>query len=400
MGFQDYVDKMISFEKLTDKERRNVEEKILASIQASFGNSTHGLTTALSQLNTSEISRVNELAKLAMDTTDQSADAVKKREAAKQSLIDELGTDLATQMMQRYEGLSGNSKALANSIEASKAEYASNQENFLAASELGVKGINQESLLFSTIADNEIEGQKSRANELGNKIDDLLSSSDFLKNITSEELGQVLKSVQEGDQMRRNKLSKYKEESSGQIATLGGVIGSFATLVDLEIEKTRDYLDQLSSNFTRVSMTSGSLFNAVLGEAVTNISRIGARTDGINQTLHSDMLSIGPIQDGLNERLVELIENENKFAEKTRHDLGELVNRVAGMNSQISVGRVRGMQKLRNAITQLSDTFRTKAMEYQSQKADLVSRSSFFETNHKIVDDIKRRIESVRNFST
>jgi hypothetical protein len=353
-------------------------------------------------MNTSEISRVNELAKLAMDSTDQSSDGVQKRERAKQALIDAMGTDLAAEMMKRYEGLSGNSKAIAESIEASKSEFTSEQERLVGASQLGVEGINEESLLFSSIADGEIEGQKLRANELGAKIDELLSNGEFLKSVSSEELTRILKSVQEGDQIRRNKLSMYKDQSAGHIATIGGTLEAFAKLVDQEIKQTRDYLDQLSANFTRIAMTSGGKFKEVLGSAMKNISKIGDNADVINQTLRSDMLSIGPIEEGLEERLNELMENQNKFAAKTRRDIKDLIKKVDDMNNEISVGRVSSLEKLRNSNTQLSDSFRSKAMEYQANKADIVSRKSSSrysfiesESNKEIRQDIRRRIKSL-----
>jgi len=397
-GFREYVDKMIAFEKITSAQRNSTEEKMIESIEASFGNSSKSLTEAMSRMNASEIERINGLAVLAMNTTDQSADGIRRRQEANRMLIDALGADLAAQMMRRYEGLSGNSDEMAKAIESAKVDLTRDQERELAASRLGVDGINSKSLLFSTMADNEIESQKSRATEIGTKIDELLSNSDFLRNVSSQELGKVLESVQEGDQVRHSKLSAYREESANNIATLGGTVGAFANLVDSQIHKTRDYLDALSANFTRISMTSGSLFNAVLDSAIKNISGISDIADSTNQTLRSDMASILPIQDGLSERLDSLITSENEFAWKTQKEIRELVNRVVGMDNQISIGRVESMQRLRDAMTQLSSGFRDKAMEYQQMKAD---KSSLIETssNRIIRQDIAQRINHLQTYA-
>jgi hypothetical protein len=393
-GFSDYIDKMIAFEKLTEEQRIANQASLIATIQAN-ANATD-VQAALKNLNSSEIDRINALVAQASDTSDQSAAGVERRRAANQALIDAMGTEVAEEMMQRYQGLQANSQALAQSLQKASDEYSSNREASIAAAQLGVNGINSQSVSFSNIADDTIGEQKARASELGKAIDSLLSNSTFLQNISATEFGKVLQSVQESDQLSYNQLSAYKASNGAQAATLEGVVRDFSVLMEQEINRTREFLDALSANFTDISKHTSVLSESAMGEILSNLSSVDGKVDGMKSTLNSDVLSIGPIQEGVEGRLSQLMENENKFAGNTQSQLRELVSRVESLNSDVAMARDEDMRRLRSALTQMSEDFRNKAIQMQSEKVV----GGFIETksSRDIKADLSERINVLRRY--
>jgi hypothetical protein len=393
-GFRDYIDKMISYEKLSEEQRNTAEAQLIATIQAS-SNST-GIQSALSRMNSSEIDRINALVAQASDTSDQSAAGVEKRRAANQALIDAMGTQLASDMMKRYSGLQSNSLALAKSLQSASDEYASNREASIAAAQLGVEGINSQTSLFSSIADESIGDQKARANELGKAIDSLLSNSTFLQNVSATEFGKILKSVQESDQLSYKQLNAYKSSNDGQVATLDGVVRDFSFLVEQEINRTREFLDALSLNFTDISKKTSVLSDKVMNEIKSSLGSVSDKVDATNTTLNSDILSIGPIQEGVEGRLGQLMDSQNKFADNTQSQLRQLVTRVDALDSDVAMARDKDMRRLRRELTQMTEEFRNKAIQMQSEK--VVGGFLETESSRDIKDDIGKRINVLRKF--
>ena len=393
-GFSDYIDKMIALEKLSEEQRNANQAQLIATIQAN-ANST-GIQNALSKMNNTEIDRINALVASASDTSDQSAAGVERRRAANQALVDAMGTKIAADMMQRYAGLKANSEALAKSLQKSSEEYSSNREASIAAAQLGVDGINSQSLLFSNIADETIGDQKARANELGKAIDSLLSNSTFLQNISSTEFGKILQSVQESDQLSYSRLNAYRDSNRDQAATLDGVVRDFSLLVEQEINRTREFLDALSANFTDISKHTSVLSDSVMGDIKSNLTSVSEKVDSMNTTLNSDILSVGPIQEGVEGRLSQLMDNENKFADNTQSQLRQLVARVESLDTDVAMARDKDMRRLRSALTQMTEEFRNKAIKMQSDK--VVGGFIETESSRDIQEDVSQRINVLRQF--
>ena len=392
-GFADYVNKMIAYEKLTEKQRGDSQAQLIATIQRN-ANATE-IQNALRGMNSSEIDRINKLVAEASDTTDQSASGIERRRAANQALIDAMGTKIASDMMERYRGLQANSEALAKSLQSASDEYASNREASIAAAQLGVDGINSQSLLFSNIADENISDQKARASELGKAIDSLLSNSTFLQNISTAEFGKILKSVQESDQLSFSRLGSYRSSNKEQVATLNGVVGDFSFLVEQEVNRTREFLDALSANFTNVSRHTNFLSDSVMGDLKQNLSAVFDKIDSTNTTLNSDRLSIDPIQEGVEGRLAQLVDNQNVFADKAQSELRQLVARVDALDSAVAMARDKDIRRLRSSLTQMTEDFRSRAIQMQSAVGGFIET----ESSRDIKEDLGRRVSILQRYA-
>jgi hypothetical protein len=260
---------------------------------------------------------------------------------------------------------------------------------------LGVDGINSQSLLFSKIADDNIADQKARASELGKAIDSLLSNSTFLQNISTAEFGKILKSVQESDQLSFSRLGSYRSSNKEQVATLNGVVGDFSFLVEQEVNRTREFLDALSANFTNVSRQTNFLSDSMMGDVKQNLSAVFDKIDSTNTTLNSDRLSIEPIQEGVEGRLAQLVDNQNVFADKAQSELRQLVARVDALDSAVAMARDKDIRRLRSSLTQMTEDFRSRAIQMQSAVGGFIETDS----SQDIKEDLGRRVSMLQRYA-
>jgi hypothetical protein len=394
-GFQDYIAKMIKFEQASAEQRAASQDTLIKSIRENVGSaSVYSNIT-----NATELARIQKLVRLASDATNTSQAAVAARDRANQDLIASVGVQAAAAMRAKYAGLSANADALASAIHASTDAYTSDRVGSLVGSQMGASGINEASGIFAADAGASLENQKKNAKLIDSEINDLFDKNGFLVNITATELSGILESVQNSDQLYRTQMNTYKSASDNQVATLGGTIADFATLASKNIEKTNDYLNELTRNLSSVITRSDAIVKAPINAVKADLGGIKTVADTTNHTLTSTLMSIDPLEDGVADRLASIKESENRFAENTQNQLNSIVNQIHKDQGDVSVARQGAMNKLRGALSQLMDDFRTKALEFQSQAVGGKSPSALIQSSEAdIRHDMHRRIEKVKKF--
>ena len=391
MGFSDYVAKMIDVEKMSAKQRQAAQDTLIQSIQA------HVADAPVTLKNATEIDRVNAMVKMAMDSSDTSAEGVRRRQAAADALVNEFGVDAAQKLQAKYAQLAGNAGALSKAIDASNEDMVSDRVAGLEGSKMGLEGVGDKTQIFSNQASDLVEVQKANARALAAKIDQLLSGNSFLTNVTGDELGAILKSVQDADALHANQLSQYKGSVGVQVATLGGVVEDFGNLVQDAIGRTTDFLNQLSANYTDLVERSDAVMNDPVNAVKTDLIHVRDQAETVNATLAQHVLSITPIEDGLQERIASLSQRQDEFAANVQKQLADYVATVHKMDGDVAVSRDDGMRKLRGALANLIDGFREQALQFQSAKVDK-AQGSLLETRseREIRRDMKSRIQLVK----
>ena len=385
MGFSDYIDKMITVEKMSAQQRTAIQDQIIQSIQDGANSMPTNISSA------SDIDRVNRLVAMAANASDTSAAGNAARAAARQALVALVGTSAAVAMEDRFSKLSANADALSKSIDASASALVADRVDSVGASQTGVDGINESSRLFSNQAGDVLETQEKNAKELEGKIDALLSGSAFLTNVSASEFGEILNSIQASDSLHSSQQSGYQESAGQQVATLGGVVESFSKLVTIEINKTTDFINQLSANYTDLIKRTDAVTIDPVNSVKAEIEQAGSVASGASADLDSHMLSIGPIEDGLGERTDILKAQQDEFAKNTRNQLADIVASVHQMDSDIATSRAGGMQKLNSAVADLLEDFGNSALDLQSQNVP-----SSFLSEGEIKLDMSRRMKFVR----
>ena len=392
-GFADYVEKMISVEKMTEAQRAAMQAQVIQAIQAGVDAMPRNVTQA------DQIDKVNELVRMAMNASDTSAAGMKRRADANEALLAIVGTDAAGKLKDRYSKLAGNAEALASAIDVSKAELVTDRVGSLTASKMGIDGINAGSQLFANQAGDVLETQKKNAKLIEAKVDELLSGSSFLTNISSSEFGEILISIQSSDSLHASQMSGYQESSGQQVATLGGVVEDFAQLVTVAINATTDYLNQLSANYTDLIVRTDAVTKDPVDKVKEDLARIEATAENVQSALNQQLLSITPIQDGLKERMEALLSQQDAFASSTHQQLSNLVANVHQMDGDIARSREAGMTKLRTAITSILESFRNTALDLQSKQVDDVQASSLLQSGEAdIKKDMVARLRQVRRY--
>ena len=390
-GFGEYVDKMISVENASAVQREATQNSIIKSIQ----DHTAGGPLFNSSMNGTEIDRINQLVKATHDASDQSLDGARKRKAAQEALVKLVGVDAAARLQSKYENLASNAKALSGAIQASIDDMQSDRVSSLEAAKLGLDGVSAETQLFSKQADGLLDSQKKNANEIADKIDQLLTGGSFLTNMSADQLGTILASVQNSDGVFRSQISSYQDSNGASIATLGGTVEAFANLVETSLKRTTDYLDMLTKNYTLTVEKSDRVVRDPIKEIQGELKTIRDKAETINSTLTQHELSQGPIQEGLQERLESLNKRNDDFMTSINKQLNDYVTNIHRMDSDIAVSRQAGMQKLRSAMSRILNVFREQALELQSEKVD---KTSLIEvgSDEELKQDMQQRIHLLR----
>jgi hypothetical protein len=392
-GFADYVDKMISFENATSFQRETSQAALIKSIQEHMANPILNTTG----MNSSEIDRINKLVKMAMDTSDQSAEGIKKRKAAAEALVDAVGVDAANRLQAKYQQLAGNAHALSKSIQASADDMKGDRVAGLEGSKMGLDGVSAETQLFANRAGGLLDAQKQNAKAIASKIDELLSGGSFLTNITGQQLAAIMESVQNADGVYRSQLSAYQGSNGDSIATFGGVIESFANLVEQNLNMTTDFLDMMSKNYTALVKQTDALTLTPVNAIKQGLKKTKDVADNVNATLVQNLLSAGPIEDGLQERLDSLNKRNDDFRASINKQLNDMVATIHQKDGEIAASREDGMRKLRSSLSQLLNQFREQALEFQSQRVEQQgSLLELGESDAEIRKDMKNRIRLVR----
>jgi hypothetical protein len=390
-GFTEYVDKMISYEKASAAQREATQAGLVKSIQEHMS----GPPLFNSSMNASEIERVNQLVQAAMDSSDQSAEGIRKRKAAQEALVNMMGVDAANALQNKYKQLAGNADALSASIQASMDEMSSDRVGGLEASKLGLDGVSGETQLFAKQAGGILESQKKNANDIAAKIDELLSGGSFLTNITSQELGAILTSVQNSDGVYRSQISAYQDANGASVATLGGVIEAFANLVQSSLNKTTDFLDMMSKNYTVLVKKTDAVTRTPVADVQKDLKKTLNKADVINSTLTQHQLSVGPIEEALQDRLDSLNQRNDEFMASINQQLNQYMATVHQMDGQIAVSRQDGMKKLRSALSKLTNDFQEQALNFQAERVD---KSSLLQvrSDSELRSDVNQRIKLIR----
>ena len=394
-GFSDYIDKIISYENATAYQREQMQASLIKSIQQHMSNPAIDVRS----MNATEIDRINSLVKMAMDQSDQSAEGIKKRKAAAEALVNAVGLDAAQALDEKYQQLSSNAGALSQSIQASVDDVKSDRVSGLEGSKMGLDGVSGETQLFSMQASGLLDAQKQNANAIASKIDELLSGGSFLTNITADQLSAILKNVQGSDSLYRSQMSAYQDSNADSIATLGGVIESFANLVTDKLGITTDFLDMLTRNFTTVAKETDAKTLVPIKAIKRDLAKTKDRADFVNSTISQQVASNGPLGEALQERLNSLSKRNDDFTNSVNKQLNDFVATIHQMDSEIATSRESGMKKLRSALSQLLNQFRDQALQLQAKRVDQANGGSLLqETDNEIREDMEQRIHLVKQF--
>jgi hypothetical protein len=392
-GFSDYIARMLAVEKASESARNVTQTTLLKSIQSHLANAPVTITNA------TQLLRVQALVAQAMNSSDTSQEGMAKRKAAEDALIAEYGTSVAEKLKQQYSMLKANAEAFSADIEAAMNTSVEDRETSVDASRMGLDGINTKALLFQGAASGLLGAQKENAKQISDKIQSLLNGGSFLTNISSSELASILKSVQKSDQLYHSHLSQYRDSSLEQVATLGGVVEDFATLVSTQLNRTRDFLSQLSANYTLLVKRTDAVTTDPINSVKANFTSISERAHTSNSSLTEHLLSVGPIQEGLQERVQSLSDRQDAFANNIHQQLADMVSSISQLDGRVSVSRNAGMSKLRDALASLKNNFSDQALEFQSEKNSGESGSLLqLESDSQIRSDMNQRILSLKEF--
>ena len=391
-GFADYVEKMLDFERATEKQREATQDSLIKSLR------THVADAPVKFKDAKEIDRVNALVRAAMDSADESKEGQRKRKEAADALIAQYGQEAASKLMEKYKKMAANADALSASIEASREEMTGDRVAGVQGSQLGLDGISAQTQLFTTASADVIAAQKQNAAALANKIDELLSGGSFLTNITNDQLAAILMSVQNSDGVYQSQLSKYKQSTGSDVATLGGVVQSFGELVQSALNKTSNYLDALTKNYTALVKKTDAVTRDPVNALKLDLTKSRERAENVNATLRQHQLSIGPIEEGLEERIQSLGKRQDDFASEIRRQLDQMVTNIHKLDGDIAVSREEGMRKLRQALYDLNEGFKERALEMQSERVSRNSASLLqLESDKEIKQDMTGRIRLVKS---
>lgn len=392
-GFGDYISKMIDVEKVSEAQREAQQDGLINSIQSHLSGAP-----VIKYKDAQEVERVNKLVKIAMDSSDKSTEGIKRRKEAADALVNQFGADVADTLKEKYAALSGNADALVASIEESKQGIVEDRVGGLEGSKMGLEGVNAKTKIFSNQASSLVEAQKTNAAALGAKIDELLKGNSFLTNITGQELETILQSVQNSDSLYASQMSGYKGSSSNQIATLGGVVESFATLVSTAIHETSDFLNELSKNYTSLIVRTDAITKKPVADVKDELVKTREQAENTNSTLQQHLLSIEPLEEGLQDRLASLNKQQDNFAADVHKQLNGFVSNIHKMDGEIATSRETGMRKLRSAFASLIDGFREKALDYQSKRVESTPSALIeTQTDSEIKRDMRQRIQLVKH---
>ena len=390
-GFADYVDKIIDYENATEVQREAMQAALLKSIQDHMQNPVLN-----SSMNASELNRINKLVKQAMDTSDQSAEGIRKRKAAAEALVSAVGVEAAAKLQQKYQQLASNADSLSQSIQASVEEMKSDRVAGLEGSKMGLDGVSAETQLFTNRAGGLLEAQKANSKAIAAKIDELLSGGSFLTNITAEQLGAIMKSVQNSDGVYRSQLSAYQASNIDSVATFGGVIEAFANLVQRNLEMTTDFIDMMSKNYTALVKKTDALTQTPANAVKSDVKKTKDRAEAVNASLVQHQLSVKPIEEALQERLDSLNKRNDEFRASVNKQLNDFVSTIHQMDGQVASSREGGMRKLRASLSQLLNKFREDALELQAAKVERQGSLLEMESDSQIRSDMKKRIALVK----
>ena len=391
-GFADYVAKMVDYEKMTEKQRDATQQALIKSLQQHVADSPVKFT------NSTEIDRVNALVRSAMDSADESVEGQKKRKEAADALVAQFGQETADKLFAKYRLMAGNADALSASIAASQEEMTSDRVAGVQGSQLGLEGISAETQLFTTASADVIAAQKTNAAALASKIDQLLSGGSFLTNITGDQLAAILMSVQNSDNVYQTQLSAYKTSTGSNVATLGGVVQSFGELVQGALNRTTDFLDALTKNYTALVVKTDKVTRDPVNALKLDLGRTRDMAENVQNILRQHQLSVGPIEEGLEERIQSLGKRQDDFAANVKKQLDSLVSNIHKLDGDIAVSRESGMRKLRTALYDLTEGFKERALELQSERVSQNSGSLLeLQSDYEIRHDMKARISLVKS---
>jgi len=390
-GFSEYVDKMIAYENATEFQRQVTQGTLIKNIEQHMKNPVLNST-----VNGSEIERINSLAKMARDSSDMSAEGSRKRKAATEALVNAVGVEAAAKLQQKYQQMAANADALSQSIQSSVDDLRSDRVSGLEGSKLGLEGVSMETQLFANRAGGVLDAQKQNAKLIAAKIDELMSGGSFLTNITAQELGAIMKNVQSSDGVYRSQLSAYQASNLDSVATFGGVIEAFANLVQRNLGMTTDFIDMMSKNYTALVKKTDAVTLTPVNSIKAELKKTKDKADSVNGTLVQQQLSVGPIEEALQERLDSLNKRTDEFGQSVNKQLNDFVASIHQMDGQIATSREEGMRRLRAAMSSLVNQFRDEALQLQAEKVEQQGSLIEIGTDAEIRSDMKNRIALVK----
>lgn len=393
-GFTDYITRLVAVENASEATRQVTQANLVKAIRTHLASAPPPVNVT----NATQLARVQALVSQAMDSSNTSQAAIAQRKAAEDALVAEYGIGVARKLQDQYSMLQTNAKAFALDIEASQSTSVDDRATSVDASRMGVEGIIGKANLFQGAASGVVNASIENAQAISDKIDSLLDGGSFLTNITGSELAAILESVQNSDQMYHSNLNEFKDSSLDQVATLGGVVADFANLVSTELNRTNAFLKQLSANYTLLVKQTDAVTIDPINSIKANYTSIHDQVSTSNASLGQHLLSIGPIEEGLQERIESLSDRQDAYANSIHEELSDLANSINQLDGQVAVSRNAGMGKLRDALASLKDDFREQALQFQSMKTGSSSSLIQTQSDSEIRSDMNNRIFALKAF--
>ena len=370
-NFTDYINGMVEYEKKSAAARVAIQQSVLQSIMKNAMDNDNG-SNSTAETN-SLIERLRSVMGSAGVAANASAATLAAQKASQQALIDSFGLSTASKVGGLFSALQANADGFTNSVQGSSNATTQDSRSLLQGAGLGVQGIvdlagqvagDVESALNDTMA----QRAQSQA-----ALNALASQTNGLSNITESQLAQILQAMMDSQGMYDKELDGDRKTNADNIALISGVIRDFVTLVNETLAESNDLISTVDANYTDQSMALDSKLSTIVGFISREASAVSASADTSAQALKKVLTSNGPMEDGIRQRLTELSNQQDGFAQKVHDQLQGFISRLNDDSSKMNTARETATNRLYDVLHKASTEFAENAATWQAERLQAVS---------------------------